>query len=228
MSAEILNRIPFAPDVAGLLSRLHVECDGDAAAVTAMADQAAAIARPKAACRLAYVDGRQGDTVVIGGVQFASRVLRVNLATAHRVFAYAATCGTELDDWARPMSDPLEQYWADAIKAAALGAAIAAVNRHVDERYHPGPSSHMNPGSLSDWPMEQQRPLFSLLGDAPAAVGVRLTDSFLMIPNKSVSGIRFETATNFESCHLCPREVCPGRRAPRDPTLFERKYQDKT
>ena len=42
---------------------------------------------------------------------------------------------------------------------------------------------------MADWPIEEQQPLFRLLGDTERAVGVRLTDSMLMVPTKSVSGI---------------------------------------
>ena len=45
----------------------------------------------------------------------------------------------------------------------------------------------MNPGSLADWPMREQRPLFGLLGDTDAAIGVELMESYLMRPTKSVS-----------------------------------------
>jgi hypothetical protein len=66
--------------------------------------------------------------------------------------------------------------------------------------------------------------LFGLLGDVEAAVGVRLTESFLMLPNKTVSGLVFPTTTSFASCQLCPRAVCPNRRAPYDAELFAQKY----
>jgi hypothetical protein len=73
----------------------------------------------------------------------------------------------------------------------------------------------MNPGSgnRNFWPIGQQRQLFQLLGDVEASVGVRLTDSFLMTPNKTVSGILFPTDVPFVSCQLCTRENCPRRRA---------------
>jgi len=45
-----------------------------------------------------------------------------------------------------------------------------------------------------------------------------------MIPNKTTSGIRFPTEERFESCQLCPRETCPGRRAAFEPDLYARKY----
>ena len=224
---EILTDVAFAPDAAGLRERLHLSSDGDAARLAELVDQARAVARPKAACKVAFVESRDDGGVVIDGIRFDSRVLRVNLARANRVFAYVATCGVELEEWSGSVADPFEHYWADAIKEGALGDALRAVNAHVDRRYRPGPTSSMNPGSLPDWPMEQQRPLFELLGDPTAAVGVQLTDSFLMVPNKSISGLRFPTEVGFESCQLCPREICPGRRAPYDKDLYGRRFAAK-
>jgi hypothetical protein len=80
----------------------------------------------------------------------------------------------------------------------------------------------MNPGSLENWPISEQKPLFSLFGDVEKLIGVRLSDSFLMFPIKSVSGIYFPTESSFASCQLCPREKCPNRRAKYDPELKEK------
>ncbi len=52
-----------------------------------------------------------------------------------------------------------------------------------------------------------------------------MTDSCLMIPIKSVSGIFFPNADKFESCQLCEREHCQGRRAPYSEELV-RKYEE--
>ena len=86
----------------------------------------------------------------------------------------------------------------------------------------------MSPGSLADWPLQEQRQLFTILGNTWDTVGVRLTDSLLMVPIKSVSGIRFPTESSFESCQLCPRAQCPGRRAPYDAGLYDLKYRKPT
>jgi hypothetical protein len=85
----------------------------------------------------------------------------------------------------------------------------------------------MSPGSLKDWPITEQKILFSSLGDVESAVGVRLTGSFLMIPRKSVSGIYFPTEIPFLSCQLCPREKCPSRQAAYDRKLVA-KYGIET
>lgn len=115
-------------------------------------------------------------------------------------------------------------YWAGAIKEAAVRCAITAMGSHLEEHYHPGKTSQQNPGSLEDFPLAEQRALFDLLGDTRTPVGVTLLPSLMMSPTHSVSGIIFPTTEDFQSCLLCPREKCPGRRAPYDPTLFTRKY----
>jgi hypothetical protein len=72
---------------------------------------------------------------------------------------------------------------------------------------------------LEDWPIEEQRPLFSILGDVEGSIGVRLNQSLLMIPGKSLSGIYFPTEIPFYSCQLCPRKSCPSRKASYDERL---------
>ena len=71
----------------------------------------------------------------------------------------------------------------------------------------------MSPGSLPDWPIEEQKKLFALLGDVQGVLGVRLNESLLMLPRKSVSGLFFPTEISFYSCQLCPRSNCEARKA---------------
>jgi hypothetical protein len=230
----ILDNIPFQPDLDALAKRVHMSRDSPHfEELVRLAQEAQAIARPKAMYKVGYVESKADRSVVIDGIAFTSRVLRVNLDKAYRVFAYLATCGMELYNWAGSVDDPLQGYWADAIQQMALRSAGQAITAHISQRYRPGQTATMAPGSLSDWPLTEQRPLFSLLGDTWGEIGVRLSDSLLMIPTKSVSGIRFPTEGSadgerpFESCQLCPRPECPGRRAPYDPHLYDRKYRQE-
>ncbi len=189
-----------------------------------LVEEARAIARPRAMYRIAYIESKGDDEVVIDGVSLKSRVLRVNLEEAHRVFPFVATCGRELEAWARAIDDMLERFWADAIMEAALRAALGAFGEHLSTHVHPGRTATMNPGSLADWPLEQQRELFRLLGNPREAIGVELTDTCLMVPIKSVSGLRFPREVAYENCQLCSRNPCPGRRAPYVPDLYERRF----
>lgn len=225
LTAHILREIPFDPDIPWLMRRLRIkEGSANQIELLRMIEEARPIAQPKALFMVAYVTSRGEDWVEIAGIRFTSRVLRVNLDGLYRVFPYLATCGMELQDWADSFDDMLAGFWAEAVKEAALLCAVRAVFEDLEERYHPGETASMNPGSLADWPIQEQQPLFELFGGHARSIGVSLNESMLMTPTKTVSGIRFATQTAFESCQLCPREGCPGRRAIYDPELYDSRY----
>lgn len=229
MYQEILDNIPFELDRERLMHKLRLKPGRSYAQdLPRLAGEAEAIARPKAFYKVAFIEAREDNVLKIDGIPFTSQVLSVNLQNTHRVFPYTATCGTELETWAKSLDDMLWRYWADVIMEMALRAAINTLKTHIETRYQLPKSSAMSPGSLEDWPIEEQRQLFMLLGDTAETVGVRLTDSCLMIPAKSISGIRFATEESFESCQLCPREGCPSRRAPYDAELYKRKYDKRS
>jgi hypothetical protein len=134
-----------------------------------------------------------------------------------------ATCGRELDEIPIPPADFVKLFWLDTIKAAVLGCSFKQLHEHLDRKYALGRSATMSPGSgdVNVWRIEEQKPLFALLGNVEEAIGVRLTDSFLMLPNKSVSGFKFPTEVDFRSCQVCHRPNCSSRSAPFDKALAE-------
>ena len=220
---EALTEIEPALDAAALLARAHVAPDSeDGEAFTALIDRARGIARPKALYTEAFIEERGGDSVRIGGITFASRMLRHKLAAVERVFPYVATCGHEMDGVALPADDALARFWWDTIKAELLSAARARLLAHLTERFRLGRTARMSPGSgdADVWPIEQQRLLFALLGGVTLFIGVTLTESCLMIPNKTVSGLLFSTEHDFLTCQVCHREVCQNRKAPFDAAVW--------
>jgi len=222
----VLDDIRFHITLDSLRKKLRVnEGSSFARELQRIASDAQAVAKPKAVYKVAFIESKGEDHVVVDGITLTSRVLRVNLEQTHRVFPYVATCGTELDEWSSSINDMLQSYWADTIKETALRSAIQALSEHLQDRFRPGRLSRMNPGSLPDWPLQEQRQLFALLGSPKNTIGVQLTQSFIMVPLKSLSGISFPTEVDFASCQLCPREKCPERRAAYDETLYDRKYR---
>jgi hypothetical protein len=160
-----------------------------------------------------------------GRARFVSQVLRANLDEVERVFPYVATCGRELDSTPVADGDVFSQFCWDAIKEMALHVALSHLFDHLKEVHELESLSSMNPGSgdMKIWPIEQQKELFAFFGDVEDLIGVVLTDSCLMIPTKSVSGLFFSSEHGFESCQLCHRNECPRRRAPFDPHLWEER-----
>jgi hypothetical protein len=227
---EVLRDIPIDLELRKLLKRMHVRENSHYIEKIAreLIDIARVIARPKAVYEVCYVENKNKDSLDIGGVRFTSRLLRVNLDKIARVFPYIATCGKELDEIAIPPKDFMTGYCLDVIKEMTLRAAISYSEIYLKRKYALGQVSRMNPGSLASWPITQQKELFSIFGNVEELIGVKLTKSCLMIPLKSVSGIFFPTEVKFDSCQLCPWEVCRERRAPYDPKLAKKYQEDIT
>ena len=232
---EVLKSIPISLDLEAVLKRMQVRNKRESIVknVREMLEIARPIAKPKAIFEVAYVDNKNGDSLEIGGVGFTSRVLRVNLDTVGRVFPYVVTCGKELDEITIPSDDFIKSYYLDQIKETVVILARQYLEDYLKRNYALGQMSKMAPGAGAgdDWPITQQKELFSIFGGrdkVEGLIGVRLTDTFLMIPIKSVSGIYFPTEIKFESCQLCPREKCIGRRAAYDPEVVKKYRLDVT
>ena len=169
-------------------------------------------------------DGRK---VVIGDQTFESRILAVNIKDVKKVYPYVATSGRKAYDRANQYDDSLYSFWAHGICELALKKAMSAGFEEVKARLGVSALNSMNPGSLSDFPISSQRPLFDLLKNVEEECGVTLTDTFLMIPVKSGSGIWFESDKHYANCMMCPRVGCPHRRADYREDMFEKEYAEE-
>ncbi len=182
------------------------------------------VAVPKAIYRELDVEKQEGDTVTIAGTVFASKVMRSNLKEIGRVIGYVITCGTEVEDWSEQYEDdPFDRFLSDGIKQLILYAAATNVFETVKDRFELGNTATMNPGSLPDWPITEQAKLLPLIGDVKNEIGVTLTQSNLLVPIKSVSGILFPTEVGYVNCKLCTKKECPARQAPFDAEMYREK-----
>ena len=165
----ILNNIPvsLAPDE--VIKPLRLRNRENAPGVV---EELLATARPLIAARAlfkaAYIDKKEKASVVIDGVSFASGVLRKNLDRVERVFPFVLTIGGGLEKEASFSGDLLRQYYLETIADLALHSAGAFFEKELKKRYGLGKISSMSPGSLADWPVTEQRPLFALLGNTDA------------------------------------------------------------
>lgn len=213
---ETLEHIPIELDPMEIGRKLHLNSSED---VQALIETAQPLLKAKAGYRVCYVEARFEDAVVLDGARFTSRVLRTNLEGVERTFLYVVTIGRELEDTASACGDLLKQYYLDIVGNVAVSATRNYLEEYLRNTFGLGGMSKMSPGSLKDWPIREQKILFSTLGDVEASIGVALTGSCLMIPRKSVSGIYFPTEIPFLSCQLCSRESCPSRQAEYDKGL---------
>lgn len=220
-------KIPIHLDIEEAKAHLHwKDRPGAGQELSELIGEAESHLKPEAAFKISYIEKPDEDAVSIEGVRFSSRVLRRNLDPVERVFPFIITIGPDLEKRAGECGDPLRQYYLEGLADMAVGKVARYLEDHLKRTFGLTQLSSMSPGSLEDWPITQQTLLFSLFADTAKPVAVRLTEHMLMVPRKSVSGILFPAEVSFQSCQLCPRKDCPGRRAPFDKEL-RKKYRLK-
>lgn len=180
--------------------------------------EAEQIAEPVVLFGVCAADEAKDGCVRVNGVEVKSTLAAEKLNGRHRCFPYIVTCGKALEKWSEGYrGDFLCEYWADEIKKRYLGQISRVFRTYLKEQYRPaGHLTSLNPGSLATWPISGQEELFNILGGrdfVEETIGVIYTESFLMLPGKTGSGIAFESEVFYENCQFCPMPDCPNRRA---------------
>ena len=221
-SVRILNDLPVNVDMQAVLRQLQIRPDSPAVPlVQALIERVRACARPRALYRSCRVGKLQNDRVWIDGVQFTSRTLANLLRPVDRVYVYVVTGGRELEAGVRPDGKTIEKLALDVVGNVILRSSSEALEEHLAQHVQLEKIGRIGPGAGDGllWPVDQQASLFELLGDTKAAIGVELTADCMMLPMKSLSGLLFETQTDFCDCQLCRSEGCSMRVAPFDQAL---------
>ena len=227
MNPHVLDDFPVELSVERTLERLKLdEGRSQTLGVEDVFKTAVILIHTQAIYGEAYVNKRSLDRIEIDGIEFRSRVLAKNLERIERIFPYILTIGDSLENTARSSESITRRLVLETIGDLALGSGLEHLQRHISEQYGLETTSNMGPGQL-DWPIEQQRELFSLLGHVRDTIGVTLTQNLMMVPRKSISGIIFPTEGTFISCQLCQRNRCPSRKAPFDRVLSEKYAYDQ-
>ena len=127
---------------------------------------------------------------------------------------FTATVNTGFDEWLKKLKERDDMLW--NFVADALGSIIAeaVVERLVNQLENDVAcdgmliSNNYSPG-YCDWKLIEQKKLFSLFPDN--ITGIKLTDSCLMLPIKSVSGI-IAVGKNVKKkaygCDICNMKNC--------------------
>ncbi len=171
----ILENISVSLSLDKVRRRLHMKPDSDMNQVRTLVDTVQQLIEPRAIYKVCYIEAKSEDSVIVGGLRLSSQVLRKNLDRVERIFPYAITLGSKLGEKQNACSDILENYYLDCIGNLALTSVQKQLKKHLQSKFALEKMSSMAPGSLSDWPIEEQGPLFKLLGDVEASIGVRLT-----------------------------------------------------
>ena len=96
MDTIALTNISCQIGVEIIIGKLHIKQDSAyITKIQEMAAEAQSLAKPKAVYKEAYIDYKGDNFVIINGVKFSSRVMRVNMEETFRVFPFVVTCGTD-------------------------------------------------------------------------------------------------------------------------------------
>ena len=162
-----------------------------------------------------------GDGVTFEGpVTIKSRIIAELLGRCQRVAVFALTIGNHLEEMVAYLAENNLVLQATVLDAIGSGVAekLAA---YVGERIKSIVSAQglvtsrrFSPG-YCDWNVRQQKKIFRTLDGDTA--GIRLTDSQLMMPRKSISGIigiglPDREIERYNPCLTCKKKECPGRR----------------
>lgn len=128
-----------------------------------------------------------GDEVKLGGLTVHSRDLAKNLRGCRSAAVMAVTLGAGVDMLLRRKSvtSPSEHFVCDGVASAFAETAADAAEEIFLENYPHRPRFSPGYGDLS---LDIQSEVLSLC-DAEKLLGIKLTDTKLMIPTKSVTAI---------------------------------------
>ncbi|MCQ2451904.1 MAG: hypothetical protein MJ075_02055 [Oscillospiraceae bacterium] len=178
-------------------------------------------AAPKAIIKWASVDRINGSLCTIEGHTFDSTIVAEKLRGQQRVFLSVITAGEGLEK-----CDELEDdAFLDLYNGALLFYASEYVLRFMKEQFGFDGSSMLNPGSLPDWPIENNHSFFDIVGDV-AEIGVTLNSAGYIKPWNSGSHLHF-AGDGFKSCSLCKKYDCIGRQAPFDAKEYKRIFHSE-
>ncbi len=151
------------------------------------------------------------------------RVIARPLQGAGTLAFFVVTAGKGMTDWSQKLmgeGDHLQAYFVDALGSELVEKAADWVEERIIEwarKRGRGTTNRYSPGYCG-WSVSEQHKLFSLLPSD--FCGITLTESALMQPEKSVSGvIGIGGAVTKEAygCKICTMEDCFRRAMDRTP-----------
>ena len=163
------------------------------------------------------VETAEGFLLPAAGLSLNGGLAKRMLSGCSRVILLCCTLGEAFDALLRAAQarDMARAVMLDACGSAYVEAACSAAEEAIAAR-HPGQylTDRFSPG-YGDLPLSLQPQLLQAL-DAPRRVGVTCTDSFLMIPAKSVTAVLGLSDTprpsRIRGCAFCSmRDHCPYR-----------------
>jgi hypothetical protein len=168
------------------------------------------------------IDVSAGTMKLQGYTFYLNKMVASCLQKSEEIYCFIGTCGKEMENLSRKhrqQGNLLEGYIIDII-GSEMAESVAGIAHDTIEKYANRSgmkiSNRYSPGYCR-WPVSDQQKLFALMSGNTC--GVKLTDSSLMLPIKSVSGIvgaGKEMKRMEYQCSKCDAKYC----------LFRDKYRN--
>jgi len=148
----------------------------------------------------------------------SGKIITSSLREADHFVVFIATVGKGFDAWNRKIQqddDMVRAFFADSLGSVLAEACVAVMQERIErEIMEQGlfVSNCYSPG-YCDWPLVEQKKLFAFFPEQYC--GVNLTESCLMVPIKSVSGIigiGRNVKKRLYSCEVCTMTTCVKNR----------------
>ena len=144
----------------------------------------------------------------------SKKVINKQLRGSETAAVFLCTVGPEMEKWSKQLMDSgelVKGYIVDAVASVTVESAMNKIQdilkqkqvsngQHITHRFSPG---------YCGWPVSDQKVLFSFFPEQ--FCGITLTESSLMLPIKSISGIvgiGREAKKRAYPCKICKMEHC--------------------
>lgn len=161
----------------------------------------------------------KAETIEIAGEKICSKALGAHLKGCKRAVLYAATLGAQADRMLKQCC--AQDMSLGAVMQACLAASLEAYCDKEQEqmaREYEKQGLYLKPRfspGYGDFDIRFQERILAIL-DAPKKIGLGMTDSFMLTPEKSITAIigltEEQTGCSVEKCQSCGNAQCAFRR----------------
>jgi hypothetical protein len=157
----------------------------------------------------------RNDGIYAGDTFFSVRnIVSMQIKDSEMAALFACTIGSAMEAWRRELEldrDEVRALLVDAVASSAIENAVGLLHDHIQIKMaerQMNVTNRFSPGYCG-WPVTDQQSLFSQF--PKDFCGITLTESSLMVPIKSISGIigigALVTRKDYP-CNRCDRSLC--------------------
>jgi hypothetical protein len=187
-----------------------------------LTDRCNSLVTPFLSYRIKTIESADRRSVTLGGgIVFNSSKLAKVVRRCEHIVCFVATIGPGLEDEVGQLTRQNRlraAYILDSMGSKIIENMVESFHQDMEERMSKsskGVTLRFSPG-YCDWPITEQRAVFKILG----ATGILLSDSCLMHPRKSISGVFGISPVSlgcpdylFNPCTECGKKNCTARRS---------------